>query len=165
MLDGGLARSIYKIVSGGQTGADIGGLTAARQLGLQTGGFAPKGWLTEDGPRESLLRSFGLIECEEDGYPERTRRNVVHSDGTLLVGDYQRGGSRLTYELAKELNRPLFSITWPNTEDAIQDIVDQFRHWLELHGIKVLNVAGNRESQTPGIVEFTRGFLVKALSG
>ena len=156
--------SIYKIVSGGQTGADIGGLTAAGALGLQTGGFAPKGWLTEDGPQESLLRSFGLIECEEEGYSARTRRNVTHSDGTVLVGDYQRGGSRLTYETANELNKPVFTVAHPITDTERDMLVDEFRGWLELHEIGILNVAGNRESQSPGIAEFTRSFLVKALS-
>src|SRR5262245_5772426 len=99
-------RLVHRIVSGGQTGTDIGALGAGRELGLQTGGFAPRGWLTEDGPQESLLRSFGLIECEEEGYPARTSRNVQNSDGTLLIGEYQRGGSRLTYEVANQLNKP-----------------------------------------------------------
>ncbi|HME98544.1 MAG TPA: putative molybdenum carrier protein, partial [Terriglobia bacterium] len=58
-----------KIISGGQTGADMGGLLAARELGIETGGMAPKGWLTENGPEEVLLRSFGLSECEEEGFP------------------------------------------------------------------------------------------------
>jgi hypothetical protein len=155
---------IYKIVSGGQTGADLGALVAARALGLQTGGFAPKGWLTEDGSQESLLRSFGLIECEEEGYPARTRRNVAYSDGTVLVGDYQRGGSRLTCEIANELNKPLFPVAYPNTETEQDMVVGDVRRWLELHEIDILNVAGNRESQSPGIAEFTRSFLVKALS-
>src|SRR5262249_3920699 len=80
-----------KVISGDQTGADMGALIAARELGLETGGFAPKGWQTENGPQEHILRGFGLIECEEPGYPARTRRNVAGSDATLLVGDYHRG--------------------------------------------------------------------------
>jgi hypothetical protein len=41
--------------------------------------------------------------------------------------------------------------------------MDEFRRWLEEHDIVVLNVAGNRESQSPGIAEFTREFLVQTL--
>ena len=40
----------------------------------------------------------------------------------------------------------------------------EFRYWLQGQGIKTLNVAGNRESEMPGITEFTREFLVSARS-
>jgi hypothetical protein len=36
-------KIVYKIISGGQTGANRGGLDAAIELGLQHGGFCPKG--------------------------------------------------------------------------------------------------------------------------
>jgi len=76
--------AVLRIISGGQTGADQGGLIAARELGIPSGGTAPKDWLTESGSNEQLLRSFGLVECAEPGYDARTRKNVVDSDGTLL---------------------------------------------------------------------------------
>jgi Circularly permutated YpsA SLOG family len=156
---------LVKIISGGQTGADMGALVAARELGLESGGSAPKGWLTENGPQEGLLQSFGLIECDEGGYPIRTSQNVANSDGTLLVGPYQTGGSRLTYEVAKQLKKPLFLAAWPKPPDMAQDAlrIEEFRDWLERYDIKTLNVAGNRESETPGIAEFTRSFLRTAL--
>jgi hypothetical protein len=156
---------LTKIISGGQTGADMGALVAARERGLESGGFAPKGWLTEDGPQEALLRSFGLIECDEDGYAIRTRRNVANSDGTLLVGQYQTGGSRLTFEVATELKKPLFLVDCSNPPDMTQDAlrIEEFRYWLERYEIRTLNVAGNRESETRGIAEFTRSFLVLGL--
>ena len=152
-----LLNLLKKIISGGQTGADVGGLLAARELGIETGGIAPKGWLTEDGPQEVLLRSFGLTECEEEGFPARTRRNVADSSGTLLIGQYRTGGSRLTFEVAKQLNKPLFLVAFRNIPN-----IDEFRRWLEQNKIQVLNVAGNRESQSPGIGEFTRQFLLEA---
>ena len=156
---------LLKIISGGQTGADMGALLAGRQLGIRTGGCAPKGWLTENGPQETLLRSFGLLECEEDGYPARTRRNVTGSDGTLLVGPHPTGGTRLTYDLAKELKKPLFILDCVNPRQMTADRVriEDFQSWVQHDHIKVLNVAGNRESQTPGIAEFTRVFLANAL--
>ena len=137
----------------------MGGLLAARELGIETGGIAPKGWLTENGSQEMLLGSFGLTECEEEeGFPARTRRNVLNSSATLLVGRYETGGSRLTFDVAKQLKKPVFLLAFGGTDD-----VDEFRRWLEQHQIQVLNVAGNRESQSPGIQEFTRRFLFKAL--
>jgi len=40
---------LAKLVSGGQTGADQGALRAARAAGIPAGGWAPAGWLIEDG--------------------------------------------------------------------------------------------------------------------
>lgn len=45
---------IEKIVSGGQTGADQGGLEAAEELGIPTGGWAPAGYYTEQGKHKTL---------------------------------------------------------------------------------------------------------------
>jgi len=153
-----MVYGLRKIISGGQTGADTGALQAARDLGIESGGVAPKGWLTEDGPQEALLSGFGLTECEEDGYPARTRHNVIDSDGTLLIGPYRTGGTRLTCEIATQLKKPLFLVSYPDSPNA-----GDFRNWLERHAIHVLNVAGNREIQSPGIAKFTRSFLVLAL--
>ena len=42
-------RTELKIVSGAQTGVDLGGLLAAIELGLEWGGWVPKDWRTENG--------------------------------------------------------------------------------------------------------------------
>ena len=160
-----LPIQLSKIISGGQTGADMGALIAARALSLETGGFAPEGWQTEDGPQEPRLRGFGLIECEEPGYSPRTRKNVANSDGTLLVGDHQIGGSCLTLQLAENLKKPLFLLAFelPSEGSSSDRRIVEFRSWLHDNQINILNVAGNRESEAPGIHEFTRQFLLDAL--
>ena len=154
---------VRKVVSGGQTGADIGGLLAARELGIETGGVAPQGWWTEEGSRESLLRGFGLVECDEAGYPARTRQNVLQSDGTLLVGSYESGGSAFTNAVAKDADKPVFYIAASPSASIEASQVAAFQEWLEMHRIGILNVAGNRESNNPGIQEFTRRFLLSAM--
>ncbi len=138
-------------------------MLAAGELGIPSGGTAPRGWLTENGPREALLRSFNLIECVEDGYAARTRINVANSDGTLLVGDYHSGGSQMTWVVARQLSKPLYLLSIPSPPIPPENELQRFRRWLERHDVQVLNVAGNRESQSPGIAEFTRLFLVAAL--
>src|SRR5215471_5688537 len=75
---------IERTISGGQTGADQGGLRAAKTLGIPTGGWAPRGRMTEDGSAEELLRSFGLREFSQPGYPPRTRANVDAGIGDVL---------------------------------------------------------------------------------
>jgi hypothetical protein len=77
---------IPRVISGGQTGADQASLRATRAAGIATGGFAPQGWLTNDGPAPGLA-GWGLVQCPEPGYPSRTRANVRDSDATLWFGD------------------------------------------------------------------------------
>ena len=155
---------LAEIISGGQTGADQGGLLAAQDLGIPTGGTAPQGWLTENGPQEALLRSFGLVECTESGYSARTHKNVLHADGTLLVGQYRSGGSGFTARIAREAGKPLFHLAYvPNLGIVPNERMEEFRYWLERYNIHILNVAGNRQSNSPGIQELTRSFLLAAL--
>lgn len=154
-----------RVISGGQTGADQGGLLAARELGIATGGTAPQGWTTETGADEQLLRGFGLIECIEPGYDARTRKNVLEADGTMLVGSYATGGSALTAAIAAEARKPFFHVPFPATTKGrdVEDHSRKVQQWLDHFQIRVLNIAGNRESQNPGIQEFTRRFLVLSL--
>lgn len=143
-----------KIISGGQTGGDQGGLEAGRDLGIKTGGTAPCGWLTETGPDPDLLKYYGLVEGPEDSskYKIRTRKNVEDSDGTIWFGDPGSPGGRLTLSLCRELGKP--SVINPSSKGL--------RNWTDWNEIKVLNVAGNRESKNPGIHKRTRDTIVEA---
>jgi Circularly permutated YpsA SLOG family len=154
--------ALVRIISGGQTGADQGGLLAARELGIATGGTAPQGWQTETGPRERLLEDFGLVESRKPGYPSRTRQNVLDADGTLLVGQYRSGGSALTVHVAREVGKPLFHLALSPGLVPDPERIKEFQDWLQQYDIRVLNVAGNRESDNPGIEAFTRQFLMQA---
>ena len=156
---------LSKIISGGQTGADQGGLAGARELGIATGGTAPQGWWTENGSDRELLHSFGLTECLEPGYDARTKKNVLDADGTALFGSYATGGSALTAKIANESGKPFFHIPFPAGEgrEALAKTAADFCEWLRRFQIRVLNIAGNRESQNPGVHEFTRKFLISNL--
>lgn len=142
-----------KIISGGQTGADQGGLEAARELGLETGGWAPYGWKTETGPQEELLSSYGLKHCLEPGYPARTRRNVEDADFTVLLGKVDSPGSKLTHRLCIELGKHL----------AVNPLAGHLRELIRKYSVQTLNVAGNRESVCPGIQKYTKRLLIEAL--
>lgn len=129
-----------KIVSGGQTGADQAGVLYAARVGIETGGWAPKGWLTEAGPAR-WLGDLGLQEHTSSRYNIRTFANVQDSDGTVVFGDEFSNGSRQTLVYCAGLDRP--AIVNPSPE--------ALRHWLRIHNVRTLNVAGNRESKAPGI--------------
>lgn len=151
---------IQKIISGGQTGADRGGLEAAMILELDWGGYVPKGRRSEDGRVPE--RYHKLVELLTSDYPARTRRNVLGSDGTVIFtkGPMERG-SLLTSSLCNEENKPFLHI------DLSED-VPLWRHGLSVREfvssncVKTLNVAGNRESVSHGIQKTVEQILVLA---
>lgn len=145
--------SVTKIISGGQTGADMGGLLAGRELGIETGGTAPKGWRTEDGPN-ILLHCFGLVQAPTNGYQYRTLMNIKNSDGTVIFSQNQKSaGTVLTITKAEDLGKPY----------TVNPGIIFFFKWLLEHNIQVLNVAGNRESVSPGIETKVKDYLILAL--
>ena len=154
-----------KIISGGQTGADRGGLEAGLALGVTIGGYVPKYWRAEDG---HVPFHYPMQAHESSGYPGRTEANVVFSDATIIfhVGRLERG-SKLTRDLCRQHGRLHLVVPLDDGEggaivavrDFIQDDV----------GIAIwapdftLNIAGNRESVCPGIQESVKAILVEAL--
>ena len=77
----------------------------------------PKGWLTEDGPRPDLAVTYGLEEAETAAYPERTERNVLASDGTVVFGDARSRGSMLTASLCQRHGKPCCMIRSMTTRE------------------------------------------------
>jgi len=152
---------VERIVSGGQTGADRGGLDAAIDLGIAHGGWCPAGRLAEDG---KIPERYRLTETESADFAVRTELNVIDSDGTVLFTYGEPvGGSALTAELASVHDKPLLHLDLE--VHAIGSAAAQLAVWLEQHHVRVLNVAGSRESQAPGIADAVREVLLTALSG
>ena len=46
---------LQEVWSGGQNGANIAGLRAAKAVGLKTGGWMPKGYRTEGGDHRAVV--------------------------------------------------------------------------------------------------------------
>ena len=107
-----MQRNEIKIVSGGQTGVDRGGLQAAIDLGLDWGGWAPKGWRAENGTIPPLYREK-MREHASANYLGRTRRNVVDSHATLIItNEYPlSGGTLKTRFFCQEAMRSHFVIS------------------------------------------------------
>ena len=149
-----MACRLDKIVSGGQTGADRAGLDAAMDAGIPVGGYCLKGRLAEDG---TVPDRYPLTELAKSGYPARTEKNVVESDGTLILNIGKlTGGTKLTAECAKKHSKP-FLIIQIDGQPSAESVIN----WIREKNIRVLNVAGPRESKYPGLqaraVEFLRG--------
>ncbi|MCA9145351.1 MAG: putative molybdenum carrier protein [Planctomycetaceae bacterium] len=147
---------VQRIVSGGQTGVDRGALDAAIFLGIEHGGWCPRGRLAEDG---IIPARYELTETDSAKYPIRTQRNVIDSDGTLILyeGELQ-GGTALTLRFAKEHNKPCLAIDLASPLDF-----EMARQWIVGESLEVLNVAGPRESSSPGIADAALSYLTELL--
>ena len=155
-------EQLRKVISGGQTGVDQAALPAARDCGLEIGGWCPPGRVCDAGV---IPAEFPLNETEQDRSldaadvprSERTEWNVRDSDGTLVlaVGGNRSGcptisdaGTEWAMQCAKRYGRPLLAcdVAAPNAKQKIQE-------WLRRNEIKVLSVGGPAESTSPGIGE------------
>jgi hypothetical protein len=146
------------IISGGQSGADLGGLLAAEALGIETGGEAPLGFRTEQGRQMLLQYRFGLHEGVSLNYSFRTMNNVVNSDATLIVAtDFDSKGTVQTIKYCNQFNKP-FLLLPVNAQGFFPPSLREF-----VQNIEVLNIAGNRESVSPGITIATRDLIIRAL--
>jgi hypothetical protein len=133
-----------KIVSGAQTGVDRAALDAAIELGLAHGGWCPQGRLAEDGRIPSC---YQVTETGSTEYRVRTEQNVLDSDATLvLCRGEPTGGTDLTLRLAQRHEKPCLVVDLNQAPEP-----ETIRRWIAKHKLKALNVAGPRESQSPGI--------------
>lgn len=154
-----------RIISGGQTGADRGGLDAAIALGLEHGGWCPRGRRAEDG---KVPAQYDLVETESEDWGPRTIKNVVESDATVVFvgGDWVTTWSRVTLAIAKREGRPRLLVQHalaPAWSDKWDRAVREIRVFLGDRCPAVLNVAGSRERLAPGIQRAVRDLLVEAL--
>src|SRR5262249_39434003 len=132
---------VKRIVSGGQTGADRGGLDAAIALGLEHGGWCPAERGAEDG---AVPSKYQLRETRSRDYAVRTQLNVRDSDGTVVfTRGAPTGGSALTVAHAHELGRPVLHVDLAGV--SAREAAERVRAWCVVETIGVLNVAGSRE--------------------
>jgi hypothetical protein len=144
-------KQLKKIISGGQTGVDRAALDVAIAFDIPHGGWCPRGRKAEDG---RLDEQYALEETPSENYKVRTAWNVRDSEGTLvLVQSEPTGGTAFTIAMARKFKKPYLVF------DLLEDHIDTALIWLENNKIEVLNVAGPRASQNPGIYQAAREML------
>jgi hypothetical protein len=144
-----------RIISGGQTGADQAALDAAIALDIPHGGWLPKGRKTEQGP---LPLRYDLRESDSSRYRDRTEKNILAADGTLIFSfGPLTGGSALTEALAIRHDRPFLHVDFELIErEQAAALVEK---WLRDCRIEVVNVAGPRASNEPRIYQAVYALL------
>ena len=146
---------LKKIISGGQTGADRAALDVAIKFNIEHGGWIPRGRKAEDGP---LPPKYQLTEMDSEDYSERTKQNIIDSDGTLIISrGILSGGSKLTQSFAKVVNRPNCHIDLVEHDEFEAAVI--IKSFILENGIRVLNVAGPRASHHPWIYKDVKTVL------
>jgi hypothetical protein len=156
-----------KIVSGAQTGADIAGLWAAKLFGIETCGFAPKGFLTQDGNHPEMAKNFGIKEHPKTGYRDRTIDNIKMSDVTIVLSEKMSPGTKLTIDQCKKLKKKCYvlkldpldiekSIVNHEVEMVIKEI--KLLHDVLDLGDFTINIAGNSTANSSRAFEFSYYF-------
>ncbi|MCI5159478.1 MAG: hypothetical protein D3906_13810, partial [Candidatus Electrothrix sp. AUS1_2] len=131
------------------------------QRGIPHGGWLPRGRTTEEGP---LGRQYRLQELDSRRYRDRTEKNVLESDGTLIVSyGPLTGGSALTEALTIRHDRPCLHLNMDYF--TLDDAVKAVDNWLKKHAVSILNVAGPRASSDERIYETVRDIILAINQG
>jgi hypothetical protein len=148
---------LHRIISGGQTGVDRGGLEAAMELGLDHGGSCPAGRRAEDGV---IPARYVMEEHTSSKYPPRTAKNICDADATLILipGKRVTPGTRLTAKIAHERGKPWLAV---NVQGDLS--FDKVVEWLREIDPAVLNIAGPRESKFRGIQQASASFIGRVI--
>jgi len=151
---------LKKVVSGGQTGVDRAALDAAMELGIDVGGWCPRGRKALDGV---IPVKYPLTETRGKSYQTRTNWNIRDSDATLIIcRDEPVGGTALTIKFCEEMNKPFLVYQLKAGEMSYAgdpEDASSVSCWLNFHKVKVLNVAGPREGKYCPIYDHAHAFL------
>lgn len=134
---------------------DRAALDAAMSLGLECGGWVPRGRTAEDG---IISEKYPLKESGSADYSVRTRLNAEDSDATLIINDGElEGGTLYTLRICEKTGKPVEILDAGDPEADVKTA-----EFIVANSVLVLNVAGPRESKRPGIYERTLQILIEA---
>ena len=161
---------IEKIISGGQTGVTGAALDAAIHLDIAFGGWCPQGRIDEEGiipEKYNVLQEIsGNFNNEKENYDTRTKYNIRDSDATLILvpriplPPAIKDGTLLTIDEVQKQNKPYLMT---DLSEALRNNVEHIINWINQNNIKILNVAGPRESSSPEIYQLSLKLLEKTL--
>lgn len=139
---------------------DRAALDVAMRLGIAHGGWVPKGRLAEDG---TVPVHYQLRETTSGDYETRTEKNVLDSDGTLIISrGSPTGGTDYTRKMALKHGKQLLHIDL-SLGQRPADAGSLVASWIEMNRVETLNVAGPRASHDPAIYMDAINIMTHAL--
>ncbi len=144
---------IAKILCGGETGADRAAVDFAIEQGVTYGGWVPRdGWAEDLREAPGLLARYAnFVPTQSADVAVRTSLNVRDANATVVFAPRSatsRGVSQ-TLDIANVLKRPV-AVLDPRSPDALERLAEFLSR--QRTGA-VLNVAGPRESEAPGLYQ------------
>lgn len=148
-----------KVISGAQTGVDRAALDAALESGVEVGGWCPEGRIAEDG---IIPEKYPVRELPNSGYRQRTKRNVIDSDGTVIIYfGYPSGGTEQTIFFCIKERKPYVLID--AEEITIERASRKIETFVSKNAISVLNVAGPRAGGESRAYEYAKKVILSVL--
>jgi hypothetical protein len=148
---------LKKIISSGQTEAELAALDAAIKMGVSHGG-----WVLQRRPTETaaLPAKYRLQEMPAHNYSECIEQNVIDSKGTLIISCGKPTGNldfsrKMTLKHRHQLLGIDLDIT--NFIEAASLVHD----WIQLRRIDVLYVTGSDAATNPDVGNHTT-FIVES---
>lgn len=149
---------IRKIVSGGQTGVEKAALDVAIKLGIDYGGWVPKGGNHQ---KETADQKYMLKESKAIGFQESIRQNVSETDGTLLITRGEKTPeTHYAVKTALKYQKQLLHVDL--SQNSAFEGASLINSWFALHAIKVAYVTGTAASQDAKIYGQTLKILETA---
>ncbi|MDD3474405.1 MAG: putative molybdenum carrier protein [Candidatus Dojkabacteria bacterium] len=166
-----------KIITGGQSGADLAGNYFAKKHGIETEINAERNFhpLYDEIPNDIKINIVSDKEGNKGGWIERRRFNIKNSDFTLiLIGkpiQFTRG-SRGTYNDCIKLKKDCLAIDIFRCEGGTPDVTKEVGWYRPVHSIniareiikskniKVLNNAGERNLNKQDCIDFLEKLLL-----
>jgi hypothetical protein len=149
---------LKKIISGGETGANLAGWRAAKAFGVAAGGWMRQGFLTDDGCHPEFAEQYGASASPADSEPAHIEQNVQDSDATIWFGRTTNSSAHATAAACLAFGKPYMPV-YPGAAFEPSHVAT----WIVENAIKTLNVDGNREHEEPGIGEQVERFLGEVL--
>ena len=156
-----------KIISGGQTGIDRAALDAAIEMGVEYGGWCPKGGWAEDFRKPpGLLARYPLLRETPSAEPiQRTEWNVRDAERLMILIDVSgigvSKGTVAARDFALALGKPHSMIDLDAGDALAQALACAGKDASDASSI---GIAGPRESEVPGIYAKARPFLCTVLA-
>jgi hypothetical protein len=125
---------IKKIISGGQSGVEMGALDAAIKMDIPHEGWCYKRKRTESGV---LPEKYNLKPIEMPSYHDRLEKNIIDSDGTVVLSHGQMVlGSKIVRYLAAKNGKPCLHVDLSGC--AINHAVSSIRKWIMNNNIETV---------------------------
>ena len=150
---------IKKIISGGKPGVELAALDAAIRLEIPHEGWCYRDRKTDGGV---LPERYNVREIKNPSYFERLKKNIIDSDGTVVLTHGQRTvGSKAVKDLAVNHNKPLLDVNLG--ERSIDNTVSLIRDWMSNHAMDTIYFTGSKTGLDHGtkiydeVIQIIRG--------